>query len=309
MLDKILESCKYVSENIEHIKINYDVLDSYIQNMNSSKLKHWLSSNPYDMFSLEVSDVVNLLLLIDSVNYSYWGNPKWTIDTNLGKKDGSDALLYLFLKYVKETNTLDFSKVTLLEFRDMLKGNVDIPFLVDRYNTLVSVSSIVNDKMNGNFYKYVKDLTNDIDLFNLIIENFSSFKDERFYKGKTIYFYKLAQLLTSDILHIRETIEGIKADYSHLLGCADYKIPQTLRALNIISYDDELSYIVDNKILIKESSVYEVEIRASMMVVIDYIKNKLGNVNSIDVNDYFFVASKSLKDNIKPYHLCRNKNY
>ena len=50
------------------------------------------------------------------------------------------------------------------------------------------------------------------ELFNIIVINFESFKDERIYDGTTIYFYKLAQLLTSDILHIREKLENKKVD-------------------------------------------------------------------------------------------------
>ena len=46
-----------------------------------------------------------------------------------------------------------------------------------------------------------------------------------------------------------------------------------------------------------------------MIVVIDYIKNKVENTNSIDINDYFFTASKTVKSFAKPYHLCRNQNY
>ena len=71
--------------------------------------------------------------------------------------------------------------------------------------------------MNGNFYKYVYSIHSDIELFEVIINNFPSFKDERKYDGKTIYFYKLAQLLTSDILHLREKMENIKVDYYHLV--------------------------------------------------------------------------------------------
>ena len=93
------------------------------------------------------------------------------------------------------------------------------------------------------------------------------------------------------------------------LGCADYKIPQTLRALGIIEYNEELSNIIDNKVEIECSSKYEVEIRASMIVVINYIKNKVEDTNAIDINDYFFIASKKVKSFAKPYHLCRNKNY
>ena len=163
--------------------------------------------------------------------------------------------------------------------------------------------------MSGNFYKYIKNITSDTELFNLIINNFESFKDERIYDGKVIYFYKLAQLLTSDILHLREEIEKITVDYSNLIGCADYKIPQVLRALRITKYDKELSYMVDNKKEIEISSKYEVEIRASQIFVLGYIKNRLNSFKSVDINDFLFNYSKKLKNILNPYHLCRNKNY
>ena len=82
-----------------------------------------------------------------------------------------------------------------------------------------------------------------------------------------------------------------------------------MRALDIVEYNDELSNIIDNKVEIECSSKYEVEIRASMIVVIDYIKNKIDNTNAIDINDCFFTASKKVKPIAKPYHLCRNQNY
>lgn len=309
MLDCILNSCNYVVNNSKYVTINYKILDLFIDKIDCKTLKHWLSNNPYNLFDLDISTMTNLMLLFDSIDYSFWGSPKWNIDTEIGKKDGSDALLYIMIKYVKENKSLDFTKVTFEDFESMLTGNIAIPLLRDRYQTLVEISSIVNNKMNGNFYEYIKDIRDDTKLFDIIINNFPSFKDERTYNGKKVYFYKLAQLLASDILHLREMIENIDVDYSHLVGCADYKIPQTMRALEILKYDNELSQIVDNKTEIDCSSKYEVEIRASMIVVIEYIKNKLKNVNSIDINDYFFTESKKVKDISKPYHLCRNNNY
>lgn len=225
------------------------------------------------------------------------------------KKDGSDALLYALLNYVKNLDKIDFTNVSFEEFSNILKGNVEIPFLRERYNTVISIWNVVNKRMNGNFYSYVKDINVDTELFDIIINNFVDFCDEREYDGNKIYFYKLAQLLTSDILHIKELISGTKVDYSHLVGCADYKIPQTLRALGILKYNDELSNIVDNKVLIDKNSKYEVEIRANMIAVINYINSKLENCCSIDINDYLFLSSKSVKDIAKPYHLCRNQNY
>lgn len=309
MLNNIKSTCQYVVDNSKYVKINYDRLDEFINNIDCSNLKNWLMYNPYGLLELDVKTIINFLLVFESIDYSFWGQPKWMINTDEGVKDGSDALLYVMLKYVKKTKNTDFSNISLNEFKKMLKGNVDIPLFEERYKTVVNISKIVNERMKGNFYEFIKNITSDIQLFDIIISNFESFRDEREYDGKIVYFYKLAQLLTSDILHIREKLEEINVDYSNLIGCADYKIPQTLRALGIVEYNDELSNIIDSKEYIEISSKYEVEIRASQIVVINYINDRLINVNSIDINDFFFVYSKKVKAITKPYHLCRNTNY
>ena len=309
MLEKIKSSCNYVALNSKYVSINYKKLNEYIKTIDIKKIKFWLSNNPYDLFEMKIDKVINFMLLFDSINYCFWGQPKWTIETIEGKKDGSDALLYTLLNYVKKSDRVDFSNVSFKEFSNILKGNVDIPFLKERYNTIVSICNVVNEKMNGNFYNYIKEINKDTELFKIIINNFSNFCDERDYNNEKIYFYKLAQLLTSDILHIKELINGTKVDYSHLVGCADYKIPQTLRALGILEYNEELSQIVDNKKIIDKNSKYEVEIRANMIAVISYINSNLKNVCQIDINDYIFSTSKNVKNIVKPYHLCKNRNY
>ena len=50
--------------------------------------------------------------------------------------------------------------------------------------------------MQGNFYQYIKDITSDIELFETIIANFPSFKDERLYNKQTIYSYISTKHLT-----------------------------------------------------------------------------------------------------------------
>ena len=135
-------------------------------------------------------------------------------------------------------------------------------------------------------------------------------KDERTYNNQTIYFYKLAQLLTSDILHIREQKEKIEVDYTHLVGCADYKIPQVLRGLGILVYDKELSELVDNKKGVEENSIYEVEIRANMIVAINLIKKELNDkVDAIDINDIIWSFSQDKTKKLLPYHLTRTLSY
>lgn len=62
--------------------------------------------------------------------------------------------------------------------------------------------------------------------------------------------------------------------------------------------------IVDNKVEIKENSAYEVEIRATVIYVIDEIKRLLNNkINAIELNDYIWLMSKNKRLSKRPYHL------
>lgn len=310
MLESIIESCKYVTSNSKHVTINHDKLVSFAGQIENIEMKHWLSDSPFELLELSVDTIINFLLIYEAIDFSFWGNPKWTINTEVGELDGGIALLYALLKYVKENKTTDFSNITIEEFKIILKGNTEIPLLNERYNIVKEISKIVNDKMNGNFYSYIKNVTTDTELFNIIITNFPCFKDERTYNKRSIKLYKLAQLLTSDILHIRELKENITVDYSHLIGCADYKIPQILRGLGLITYSKELASVVDSKQEIEENSIYEVEIRATQLVITNKLKELLGNkAKSMDINDYLFLQKNNKNIILNPYHLTRTTNY
>ncbi|MDD3392977.1 MAG: queuosine salvage family protein, partial [Bacilli bacterium] len=250
----------------------------------------------------------------DSINYSFWGNPKWSIQFYDDTIDGSSALLFCIYSLFKAKESEDIfdylEHMTIDEFELILKGKVPIPLLEKRYKTVANVSKIINQHMNGNFYQYIKNKLNSDELFEVIVKCFPDFEDIRIYNEKTIYFYKLAQLLTSDILHIIKLKEKVAVNYDSLVGCADYKIPQIMRSLGFLKYDKELERVVDNRLEIKEGSKEEIEIRASQLVIINYIYSKLDKRYArIDINDYLWSLSKNKNSDIKPYHLTRTTNY
>ena len=314
MLKEVLKTCNYVVNNSKYVKINYDKIDNLIEELLQFNNVHYLTKVPYKVYEMNTKDIVNFLLIYDSIDFSFWGNPKWTIKVEDKELDGGIALLHCIYNLFKDKDSVEVYKylenISLEEFKNILKGNVEIPLLEERYHIVTSIAKVVNNKMNGNFYEYIKDITTDIELFNIIINNFNSFNDTREYKGTTIHFYKLAQLLVSDILHVIENKEQIKVDYSNLLGCADYKIPQVLESLNILEYNEELLEIIENKKEIEENSSYEVEIRASMIIVIDYIYNKINRtIARIDINDFIWSKGQDKTKVYKPYHLTRTTSY
>lgn len=308
MFNEIIESNKYVIENAKYIQINKDEIKKFANEIQEINIKNWLYNSPYNLFNENVETIITFLLYFEAIDFSFWGSPKWQIETSNGKEDGSMALMYAMLRYIRENKSFD--NLTKENFKEYLKGNVEIPLFEERFKIIKNVNKVVNERFGGDFYNAIYKLTNDEELFKFIIDNFEDFKDIRTYEGKTIYFYKLAQLLTSDILHIREKKENIKVDCSHLVGCSDDKIPQGLRALKLVKYNKELADIVDNKVEIQENSAYEVEIRATVIYVIDEIKRLLNNkVSAIELNDYIWLMSKNKELPKRPYHLTRTTNY
>ena len=306
-MDKLNKSYEYVCDNSKNVKINYSKIDDMINQIKNSKVDYWLDSNPYNLMNMDISEIINFLFIYHTVgDYCFWGDPKWEVQTEIGTMDGSYAIMYLILNRFKFNNNFEMS---FDEFKNLLKGNITIPLLEDRYQNLVKMNEFLKSK-NESFYQLIKELNVDSELFEFIVNNLDYFKDVSDYEGKEILFYKRAQLLTSDILHVREKKENAKVDYSHLIGCADYKIPQVMRCYGMLEFSDSLCEKVDNKIELAEGSLEEIEIRANTLKIINYIYEKLNKeYQRMDINDFIWLLGQDKSKMIKPYHRTLTKHY
>lgn len=308
VLDRISESTKFVSNNSNYVKINYDVIDKIIEDNDIKSTKYWMECNPFGLLDMELRDIINFLLVYHTIGLCcFWGEPKWELETLDGKKtDGSFGLVYALIGKFKEGMNYDMSYE---EFKTMLKGNVDIPLVEERYECFVKMSKYLKS-IDGDFYDQISNINDDETLLDYIIDNFDYFEDISEYRGEKVYFYKKAQLFTSDILNVKKLVGKIKVDLSHLVGCADYKIPQVMRCLGMLEFNEELSSLVDSMILISSGSEMEIEIRANDIVVIDYIYKKLNSdVTRINVNDFIWLLGQDKSKMNKPYHRTRTMNY
>ena len=307
LLAKIKESTKYVSDNSKYVKINYEKIDEIVSNGEFSNTSYWLESNPYGILDMGYRDIINFLLLYHTIgDFCFWGDPKWEIETDTGVLDGSYAIMYILLNRYKNNKDMNMSYE---DFTFLLKGNVEIPLLKERYNCLVEMNNYL-DGIGKDFYDEIKDMKVDIELLDYVVNTFSYFKDECIYKDVNIYFYKRAQLLVSDILHVRKLVENIEVDYSSLVGCADYKIPQVMHSLGMLEYEYDLEFKLARKDEIEENSDIEIEIRANDLVVINYIYEKLdGAVSRMDINDYIWLLGQDKSKINKNYHRTRTIHY
>lgn len=307
LINKLNSSYKYVVNNSKYVKINYAKVNEMIEKINESEVTYWLDTNPFGILDMSFEEIVNFLLIYHTIgDYCFWGEPKWEIATPDGKLDGSYAIMYLIINRFKVDSNFNMS---FDEFKKLLEGNVEIPLLNDRYANLVQMNEFLRN-CDKTFCEIIKNMHTDDELFEFIVSHLPYFDDEAEYGNRRIYFYKRAQLLISDLLHIMEVKCGIKTEYSNLIGCADYKIPQVMRCYGMLEFEQSLAEQVDQKIELPENSLQEIEIRANDLEVINYIYEKTDKkYTRMDINDFIWLLGQDKSKMTKPYHRTLTKHY
>ncbi|MBD3270661.1 hypothetical protein GF376_03990 [Candidatus Peregrinibacteria bacterium] len=318
-MNRIVETCKFVVDNSEHVKINYEKVNEFVEYFNDSHIKHWIDESPFNIRDLNTKDRLHFLLFFNSISFSYWGDPKWKIIYHSEEVDGAYGMISAIARAIEnKIPILDakfLSEIKGEELSKILEGNVQIPLFEERLNILREIGTTLLNKYDGDFTNLIKKATGDSQkLLSLIIEHFPSFEDSSTYNGKQVYFYKRAQLLVADIV---QAFNGHKfgklKNIDKLTACADYKLPFVLRRLGVFSYSDYLADKIDHKIQIDKDSKEEIELRANTIWVIELIKqkvkNKIAHADSIHVNDHIWILSQEKLKNDKPYHFTRTTSY
>lgn len=296
------EEFKYVVNNSKYVSINESEIEKFVNDLGSINYNHW--SNELNL-DLEEKEWILLAFIIESMNFCFWKKPKWKIRYNNEIMSGSNALFYSVIKEVElNKNFLNIAylhDINEENFRKIFKGiEGEIPLFEARYDNFKEV--VNNIYNNSKFYDDLFSIRTDRELLKYITENFSSFDDKSKYKNKTIHFNKRATLLTNDLFYLSKTINCNLNNVNNLSGCADYGIPRTFRDYNILIYNDELSKMIDNEEEILHDSEMEIEIRASMLYIIEIIKEKLKHkgivINSVELDNLiWWMGKKNKKSN------------
>lgn len=318
-MNSILETTKFVVDNAKDVKINKTKIKEFCKRFGESHINHWLNESPFNISKLSDKDKINFLLIFDAISFSYWGEPKWTIEYKGEKFDGAWGMIASLGKAI-ENNIPIFdmkylSNISEEDFEKIVKGNIKIPLFEERLKILREISQVLIKEFKGDFTEVIKKAEGDINkLLELIINLFPSFNDSTIYDGEKIYFYKRAQLLISDINQIFKGEKYGKFDnINELTACADYKLPKVLRELKILKYSKRLSEKIDNKIEILKDSKEEIEIRACTIWANEFIKDELRKsipqINTIHINDHLWLLGQLKSPMDKPYHRTRTISY
>lgn len=304
----ILDSIRSVIQTSKHVHINEDAIIEFADGVTDLYSK--------DLFCLNNAseeEQIAFAIIYGSVNSCFWGEPKWTIEVDGQKYDGSMAMFYALKNATQKYNLLNpqyLKNLSESDFKEILLGNVEIPLFQERLEIFRSIGQAVCDRFNGLFANIIKEGESDaVKIVDLLVKEMPlAFNDVVNYHGQVVKFYKKVQLVQSNLfeLYKNNLISIPIIGMEKLTAFADYKVPQMLRQFNILEYSPELSEKVDNKIEIPYGSDEEIEIRASTVWAVELLtqklKQKYPDIYSAKVNNILWHKGQEKVGDMKPYH-------
>lgn len=111
---------------------------------------------------------------------------------------------------------------------------------------------------------------------NLLAENFPCFRDEALFEGKTVRFYKRAQILVADIWAcFRGRNYGKFDDIDKITMFADYRVPQMLHQLGCLLYSPPLETQIRQLKVIPSGHKRELELRGASIWCVELIRQMI----------------------------------
>ena len=314
----IRSRARSVAEVSEHVSIDREAVASYCRDVireSDLQVSEWDSAPHY---SGEDEATIAYVFALDTINFCFWGEPKWRRRCQGQWLDGYWALAAaLTERAVADPGFLDPDSLAELDagaLGDVLGGNPTIPLLEERAANLRELGRWVAARFKGRYSNVLREAGLDaIELVRLLASELNSFRDEAVYRGQVVPFYKRAQILASD-LHgaFGGQRWGKLSRMQALTAFADYKLPQILRHHGILRYSDPLASRVDSKAPLEAGANEEVEIRANTIWAVELMAQDLRSLGldapSHRVDWLLWHASQD-SAHMRPYHRTRTIFY
>jgi hypothetical protein len=165
------------------------------------------------------------------------------------------------------------------------------PNLDERCRLWNEVGQVLMDHYDGSCLKFIAAANNAaVALVRLLVRHFAGFRDHLYFAendsdtdaavvaaasatttttsttASSIHFYKRAQICVGDW---NAALDLHLPDLDQLTTFADYRVPQLLRHLHVLTYDDALAALVDTQTELPARSAMECAIRSATVVAVE----------------------------------------
>ncbi|KAJ2484944.1 hypothetical protein EV174_002056 [Coemansia sp. RSA 2320] len=304
--------------------------------------KHTLTPSVADQHAIE------WIFVVDALNFSFWSdkqaNEQYTVTLDGQTYRGYWTLCAAVNRALREgipiTDARYYSQASSGELEHVFRGDSSekIPMLEERIRVLREVGGVLVDRYGGRFGQMLEESGGSAQrLVGTVVEEFSSFRDEHQFEGRTVAMYKRAQILVADIWACFEGKgSGQFEDIDRVTMFADYRVPQALCHFGALEYSPQLRRFLEQS----ESAVrgvgeqqaecsppapgmlpsghrWEVEIRGNSIWAVERIRQHIRQtaqgteVNAILIDFYMWDYSKENAQDMQdiPIHLTRSVFY
>lgn len=309
----VLQSAKFVSIKGENIVgLAKKIQERFPQGVSMEAIGFKSTGN--------LENDIQRLFIENNVNFCFWAakdEPKWQVEWPKGNivSGGWFGLAACFDRVLAENIPILDAEylvdISDIDGEDFFRGigDIKIPLLRERINNLREAGKVLIQKFKGKAINIIGDSDFDaIKLVKLIINNSPSFRDISILGGKEIFFLKRAQLCPNDFNYVLEQYDKEIENLHLLTAFADYKIPQILRAEELLEYSLELAEKVDNFFEIPHDSREEIEIRAATIWAIELLRQAMPNFSARQIDNAIWLISQN-QEGLKPYHRTRTIFY
>lgn len=265
---------------------------------------------------------VHWIFVLDVLNHCFWpdvGAPVWTVAYRGEPWSGYWGLAAALKRALEDgypiTEAHYIETITEDDLRDIFAGEGEIPLFAERLANLREAGRILQSRFDGDVTQLLNRARGSgVRTVLELVAHFPSFQDQASYRGMTIYFWKRAQIFVADLHHAFSGKKwGAFGDLDQLTAFADYKLPQVLRHLGVISYHPDLAQRIDGQQLLAPGSEEEVEIRATTIWAVEALRvtfRQAGiDANSMHIDQWLWRLGQLSPFRAKPYHRCRTTFY
>ncbi len=315
---RVLETTAYVVEHASLVQIDQAAIERAADELTNKEIQPPPWNYEYHYFD-GTPRTVNYLFLLDALNFSFWGEPRWQVTYHGKELDGYWALAASLKQAIeKNPQVADADSLARLspgELEAILHGKGRIPMFPDRWRNARELGTVLRNLWEGEAARLVELAGHDAArLAEMVAENLSSFNDITAYQEHEVRFFKRAQIVVTDLWGaFRGQDWGEFENINVLTAFADYKLPQILRAWNILNYAPSLADKVDNKLPLEKDSADEIEIRAATLWAVEFLRQAFEARGralwSVQVDWILWDASQKEFAGAKPYHRVRTFYY
>ncbi|KAI6216094.1 Queuosine salvage protein [Aphelenchoides besseyi] len=223
------------------------------------------------------------VMLADTINFAFWSAAGGAVEYD-GKQYTGYYSAAALMKHAIDAGwyaILDpycWQKMTMQECKQLFVDK--LPLMHLRLKAINEAGNVLVKKYDGLVLNLLKAADGSAQrLIQLLVRDFSSFRDGTRFEGKTLMFLKRAQIFAADVysaLKNDSTVPYAKfKDIDTLTMFADYRVPQVLYHMGVLEYDEKLKKRLFEFKTLPHGHKYETAIRGLSIYAVQKITSEV----------------------------------